>query len=467
MKALVIMLMLLTDAISAALAWWSMYLIRVESGFFKASLPVEIVGPILLLNLYWWFLLLVGGMYRLPISLSRFDEMVRCFKAAALGIIILFIATFETDAPVRTTRIFLLNYGLLMFIFMAAGRVSVRTFQRKMRKLHVGLWNAVIVGYNDIGKRLHDQMHFYPVWGFKVIGFIHLPSSGSNPQGVHETEHLSAPLLGGIEDLPDIIRDRKIEFVLVAPESQVHEALLQVFDRCMLHRLRFMIVADYYQMVVGLVRTLEIHGLPLVEVTPQLVPLHIRFIKRFGDIIAAVFWIAVLVVVTPFVALAIKVDSPGPVFYRQRRIGKGGREFSLYKFRSMVRDAEKFSGAVWAQRNDSRVTRVGRFLRRTHLDEIPQFYNVLIGDMSLVGPRPERPVFVEEFKSKIPLYDRRMRIRPGITGWAQVRHKYDESFKDVKEKTRYDIFYIDHLSIALDLKIILLTIFEVLKGEGH
>jgi len=139
----------------------------------------------------------------------------------------------------------------------------------------------------------------------------------------------------------------------------------------------------------------------------------------------------------------------------------------LFKFRSMNVDAEKSSGAVWATKNDPRITRFGNFMRKTHIDEIPQILNVLKGDMSLVGPRPERMKFVSQFESQIPLYERRLRIRPGITGWAQVRHKYDESFEDVKEKTRYDLFYIDNLSISLDLKILILTAIKVLRGAGQ
>ena len=167
------------------------------------------------------------------------------------------------------------------------------------------------------------------------------------------------------------------------------------------------------------------------------------------------------------IAAAIKIDTPGPVVYSQERVGKDGKVFKMYKFRSMRADAEKDSGPVWAPQHDSRVTKVGRFLRNTRLDEIPQFINVLDGDMSLVGPRPERPFFVEKLSKEIPLYHRRLKVRPGITGWAQIKQGYDRSIEDVKSKVRYDLFYIENMSFRMDLKILLFTFYIMLMGKGH
>jgi len=455
----VVVILLSVDAVAAAAAIRLTHLLRFESGLFSNPIPAELCGPILLLTGFWWLLFAIRGMYLTPVALSRFDEVVRCFKAVVIGIFIVFLATFDVREPVTITRIFLLTYGLLVFIFISSGRVVVRILQRRLRRRGKGLWNAVIVGYNEVGRRLNHQLHYWPVWGFRVVGFIdHLPA---------QEEHLGVRVLGGIDDLPRVIETHRVQWILMAPDRQAHDALLEVFDRCSFLRVRFMIVASFYQMVVGLVRTVEIHGMPLVEVVPQLVPLHIRIIKRVVDLAAGLVVTPALFIITPLVALVIRLDSPGRIFYTQRRVGRGGREFTLIKYRSMIRDAEKQSGAVWAQRDDPRVTRVGRILRRTHLDELPQFINVLCGQMSLVGPRPERREFVEQFKDKVPLYERRQRIRPGITGWAQVRHKYDETLEDVIDKTRYDLFYVDHISLALDLKILIATVLKVIRGEGH
>jgi lipopolysaccharide/colanic/teichoic acid biosynthesis glycosyltransferase len=167
------------------------------------------------------------------------------------------------------------------------------------------------------------------------------------------------------------------------------------------------------------------------------------------------------------IAAMIKLNSHGPILYRQMRVGKDGRHFKMLKFRSMKTDAEKHTGPVWAGRNDPRVTKVGRFLRKTHLDELPQFLNVVKGDMSLVGPRPERPFFVEKLSKEIPLYKHRHRVKPGITGWAQVKYKYDENIEDVRNKIKYDLFYIENNSWRLDLKILFNTVYVMVAGKGH
>ena len=441
------------------MAHWLTYIFRYKVLLLESALPVELYMPIIWMTVFWLGLFALRRMYRTPVALSRFDELVRCFKSVVIGVVLIYLVTFDYGEPILMTRIFPVLYGITVFLFIGIGRVVVRTIHRRIRWKGIGLWNALIIGNNEIGRRLYNQLFYAPVWGFRVVGVIDRDPDAS----VFESDLV----VGRITDLPDIIREKKIHWILVAPSGRADEALLDVFDRCGDQRVRFMIVADYYQMVVGLVRTVEIHGLPLVEVAPRLVAWHVRMLKRFIDILAGLLMAVVLAIITPVLALIIKLDSPGPVFYHQKRVGKGGREFTLSKFRSMVKDAEKQSGAVWAARNDPRITRVGKLLRRTHIDEIPQFLNVLIGDMSLVGPRPERLEFVKQFNDKIPLYERRLRIRPGITGWAQVRYKYDESLKDVSEKTRYDLFYIDHVSVALDIKIILATILKVLQGEGH
>ena len=166
-------------------------------------------------------------------------------------------------------------------------------------------------------------------------------------------------------------------------------------------------------------------------------------------------------------ALIIVIDTKGPVFYTQKRVGRDGKVFTMVKFRSMVVGAEKMTGPVWAQDNDPRITKVGRMMRRLRLDEIPQLVNILMGNMALVGPRPERPFFVEKLRKVFPLYTRRLRIRPGITGWAQVKGEYDQSLDDVKEKLEYDLFYLENMSLRMDLKIILNTLYVMLRGRGQ
>ncbi len=189
-------------------------------------------------------------------------------------------------------------------------------------------------------------------------------------------------------------------------------------------------------------------------------------VKRLFDVLVGGFLFLLFLPLMVLIGIAVKLDSPGPIIYRQRRLGRWGRVFTIYKFRTMKKDAEKHSGAVWAMQNDPRVTRIGRFLRATHLDELPQLANVIKGDMSLVGPRPERPEIASALAEKIPGYWQRLEVRPGITGLAQVRYRYDSCLEDVKHKLRYDLFYIRNASFLLDLRILFDTIEHVLLSKG-
>jgi exopolysaccharide biosynthesis polyprenyl glycosylphosphotransferase len=191
-----------------------------------------------------------------------------------------------------------------------------------------------------------------------------------------------------------------------------------------------------------------------------------RFLKRVIDIAISAVCLLVLLPVLTLLSILIRLDTPGPVFHTQRRVGLRGKKFTLVKFRSMVSDAEKHTGPVWAEKNDKRITRIGRIMRPYRLDELPQFINVLKGEMSFVGPRPERPAFVERFRKTIPFYGLRLTVHPGITGWAQVKQAYDQSFDDVRKKLEFDLEYVNNISIQLDMKIFLKTVLTVLKREG-
>jgi len=271
--------------------------------------------------------------------------------------------------------------------------------------------------------------------------------------------------LGTSAALPSLIRDLTIDEVLIAISSTSHQAILRIMGLCMGTKVVFKIVPDLYDIVSGH-KTSQVYGFPLIKLFPEPMDLRQRFLKRTLDILSSFTILTVFLPLWVLLAVAIKLTSRGPVLFQQRRIGKGGKEFTLYKFRSMVEDAEKHTGPVWAEKNDRRVTKVGRIIRRTRLDEIPQFINVLRGEMSLVGPRPERPYFVQQLIQEIPLYSRRLNVKPGITGWAQTRHTYDASLDDVREKVQYDLYYIENMSLTLDLKILARTILVTLSGSG-
>ncbi|MCF7810648.1 exopolysaccharide biosynthesis polyprenyl glycosylphosphotransferase [bacterium] len=457
MNIVFVIILLLIDAIGTIAAWQMTFLLRVRSGLFETPLPIETLLPIIFLTVFWWILFALRGMYRTPLAISRFDVLVRCFSSFAIGILLIFILTFDINDPINFNRLFLIHYGLIAFILVSIGRLTLRVLQRRIRWRRKGLYRALIIGFNDVGKKLNDQLYHYPVWGFQVSGFI--------DDEINEGEHLGVKILGGRKDISEIVNSEKIQFLLIAQEKQSQAGFLDIFDYCNSPKMRFMIVADYDQMVSGLVKTVEIHGLPLVEVMPISVSLRSRIIKRLIDILVSIIVGSLLLILTPLLGLLIKINNRGSVFNLQKRIGRFGKEFTMVEFRSESGSGESGATSDRSIKHEMHETGFNRFLQNSHLDELPQIFNVLIGQMSLVGPRPEKQEIVEKFQDKVPLYRRRMRVRPGITGWAQVRHKYDTTLEDIKEETKYDLFYIDHISLALDIKIILTTFLMLVKGD--
>ena len=227
------------------------------------------------------------------------------------------------------------------------------------------------------------------------------------------------------------------------------------------------IVPDLYEILSGQARTSQLYGIPLIDLMPEIMPEWEKKVKRLMDVFVSLLTLILSLPICLLSGIAIKIDSKGPVFFRQTRCGLDSKIFKIFKFRSMYDDAEKKSGPVWSQKNDPRITSIGRILRKLRIDEIPQMLNVLKGEMSMVGPRPERPFFVEKLADGIPYYKRRLKVRPGITGWAQIKHKYDESVEDVKVKLKYDLFYIENMSLRMDLKILFRTVFVVILGQKH
>ena len=273
--------------------------------------------------------------------------------------------------------------------------------------------------------------------------------------------------MGSLNEIENLIDNFEAREIIIALEKDDHDILIQLIAKCDQKNVGIKIVPDLYEILSGQAKTSQIYGMPLIDIMPQLMPEWEKKLKRTLDIFISLL---ILIITFPFcllIAAAIKIDSKGPVFFSQERCGQNGKIFTMIKFRSMVKDAEKMSGPVWSQKDDPRITKVGKTLRRLRIDEIPQMLNVLKGEMSFVGPRPERPFFVEKLAAEIPYYKRRLKVRPGITGWAQVKHKYDETLEDVKIKLKYDLFYIENMSLRMDFKIIFRTIYVVLFGKGH
>ena len=458
-----IVILVLTDAVMICLAWILYYLLRVRSGWIELPIEPDLTAPMVLVYVFWALVFFLVGLYRPWYAASRFDELALLFKTTAMGCLFLFFVIFVDDAKTPgapATRLLIVVYWGIVLASVSAGRLTIRSIQRQMLIAGIGVHDTVIIGREERARSLADQVRKYPALGFRVVGFVRVDAAWG---AAHDP---TAPVLGGLEDIQRLIPEHGIREVLVALDSTDHERLLDIVARCGAFNVGIKIVPDLYEIISGMAKTNAIYGFPLLDVSPQLLKPWEEGVKRGMDIAVAG---AVLVLGAPLfllIALAIKLDSPGPVFYRQKRVGKDGGQFDILKFRSMFRDAER-SGPQWAQKHDPRITRVGRVLRKLHLDELPQAINVLKGEMSLVGPRPERPMFVEQLTKEIPMYPRRLRVRPGITGWAQVKHKYDESVDDVRKKVQYDFYYIENMSLRTDLKILFSTVSHMLLGKGH
>lgn len=456
--------LLLTDFIAINLAWLVYSYIRLQTGWFSLIIMPEIFIPMLVIYFYWLIIFTFVGMYRTWFASSRFDEISTLFKATFFGIFLLFLLIFIDDYlhnVATATRILIFIYWALFLFFVGSGRIFVRSLQRKLLIKGIGRRTGLIVGYNQKGKEVLESIKNAPALGIDIKAFIAVRNEnvGKEFNGV-EVE-------GTTNTLNEIINKYNVKEIILSLEKENQDVLVDVISRTEGKNLNLKIVPDLYEILSGQARTSQIYGMPLIDIMPELMPEWEKKLKRIIDIIVSLVLLLVSSPAWLITIFAIKIDSKGPVLFKQERMGKDGKLFNVLKFRSMIKDAEKYSGPVWSKKNDPRVTKVGKIIRKIRIDEIPQMFNVLKGEMSLVGPRPERPYFVEKLSKEIPYYKRRLKVRPGITGWAQVKHKYDETIEDVKIKLRYDLFYIENMSIRMDFKILLRTVFVVLFGKGH
>jgi exopolysaccharide biosynthesis polyprenyl glycosylphosphotransferase len=446
------------------LAWGAFFYFRVETGWFKLLIMPEMLLPMIVIYFYWLVVFTFVGMYRTWFASSRFDEISTLFKATFVGIFILFFLIYLDDfihGVESSSRILIFIYWILLFISVTAGRLFIRSLQRSLLIRGIGRKCAVILGFNPTAHEVHDQILEHPALGLNVEAYIAV-----NPDNVDRT-YKNIRVRGSINELLDVIAKTHAEEVIIALEKENHDLLIDIISKLEYKGIGLKIAPNLYEILSGQARTTQLYGIPLIDIMPELMPEWEKKLKRVLDVLISFLILVITLPINFIVPFAIKFDSKGPIFFRQERSGMNNKTFKIVKFRSMFLDAEKHTGPIWSQKDDPRVTRVGRIIRRLRIDEIPQMFNVLKGEMSLVGPRPERPFFVEQLSEQIPYYKRRLKVRPGITGWAQVKHKYDESVEDVKVKLRYDLFYIENISLRMDIKIMARTILVVLFGKGH
>lgn len=459
---------LLADYCSAGAAWWLFFMYRkhvVEAGKHGYDIPVnhdvKLYLGVLAIPLLWIFLYAANGYYREIFRRSRLREVERSFLTSVTGVLIIFFTLILDDSVVNYKDYylslliyFLLHFGLTLTLRLILVSRTIYRIQRRIwgyRTLLVGSGKNAVKLYQELQSARKSE-------GFFIQGYL-----TGDTDAEMSIDGLSN--LGKWSDLPAVIRDYRIEDVIICMDDAEHDKVPEIVDLVQNAEVHLKIMPDSYGMVLGMVKMNNILGAMLVEVDFEVMPQWQRTAKRVFDILFSLLALLIGLPVFLILAMAIKADSKGPVFFRQERIGYRGKPFQIIKFRSMRVDAER-SGPQLSRENDDRRTRVGTFLRKTRLDELPQFINVLKGDMSIVGPRPERQFFIDAIVKKAPYYLRLHRIKPGITSWGQVKFGYAENVDEMVERMKYDILYLENMSLGLDLKIMIYTALIMIQGRG-
>lgn len=393
-------------------------------------------------------------LYYLPRAVSRVDQFYSVFVAVTLGILIavaisvltLKNSVFEVDFP----RAMIVYAWILTIIFITLGRAAHQAVRNLLRNRGVGTDRLLIVGTGEIARIIIQRVLWSPRLGYELVGVVDGELEGNEVLGV--------PVLGRPEQLPDLIEDERIDEVIIAMPEKGHREVVRVMSYCERGRVSIKVFPDIFQFVASEADIDDLGGLPLLSIRNYAMRGYLLIFKRLMDFVGAAIGLVLFSPLMVLTALAIKLESPGPVFFIQERMGLDGKPFLMVKFRSMRQDAEK-EGPGWTTENDPRRTKLGAFLRRLEMDEMPQFINVLLGEMSLVGPRPEQPYYVNLFQQSVPRYMERHREKAGMTGWAQVNGLRGDT--SIVERTKYDLWYTENWSILLDIKIVLRTFWQI------
>jgi Undecaprenyl-phosphate glucose phosphotransferase len=407
------------------------------------------------------------GLYRLRRGRSRVDDFFAVFVGSILAVVFgivatLYVQTYFAPTATRTRGALEVSqaaWGIFLVLNVAltfSSRELVREVLERRWRAGIGLKRILIAGSGELGRLVADKILEHRELGYQIVGFVDDKAPGDH------LGYRGLPLLGTIEEAPEIAARETIDHLYVALPPEQHVQMLELIESTSREMVDVKVVPDLLQVIALRARLEDLDGVPVININD--VPLQglNSAIKRALDIAISAAALAVLSLPLLIIALLVRATSRGRVFYRQERMGLDGKSFTIVKFRSMFHDAERDTGPVWAREDDPRVTPLGKFLRKSNLDEMPQLWNVLRGDMSIVGPRPERPHFVEQFKHRIPQYMLRHKVKAGLTGWAQVNGWRGNT--PLEKRIEYDLYYIENWSVKLDLKIMWLT---VVKGFFH
>ncbi|MBL4668742.1 MAG: sugar transferase [Flavobacteriales bacterium] len=457
------------DVIAAAIAWILFFVYRktyLEPIKFGYKIPISFDDNfyygLILIPIFWVGIYFVIGAYNSIYRKSRLKEFGQTFLISIIGTLILFFVLILDDQIASYTQyyksyvvLFTTHFTLTeLFRLFLTTRTGLRIKNRKIgfKTLIIGSNENALALYNEISNQKFSSGH-------KLVGFTHVIKDNNYLLDNH------LPHFGNCVDLRETIEKNNIEEVIIAVESSEHDSLGSIITELEGLNVIINVIPDMYDILSGSVKMSSIFGTPLIVITKNIMPVWQQSVKRMMDIFVSIMVLILFSPVYLITSIIVITNSKGGAFFSQERIGIHGKPFTIFKFRSMRVDAEK-DGPALSSEKDNRITGFGRFMRKVRLDEMPQFYNVLIGDMSLVGPRPERQFFIDQITKTAPHYNHLLKVRPGITSWGQVKYGYAENVGEMIERLKFDIIYIENMSLLVDFKILIYTVMIVVKGTG-
>ncbi|MEK7729365.1 MAG: sugar transferase [candidate division KSB1 bacterium] len=437
-------LLFISDFLTINATLWLWANLRARVGYFSEPIPEQFLVDSLALFLFWLLLFIFYGRYRSWHVHSRVDEVINIGKTVSLGVFLIFLLTFDLQQdlqqPLKLSRLMLLSYWLLMIIFVSAGRLALRTFQRTLLEAGLGVRNVLIVGWGNKAREIFDEVRKFPALGYHIAGFIAAEKFESY-KGVSR--------LGEMHELAEIIAREEVQEVIIAVESNARTEVMEALRYCEGLEVQLKIAPDLYDALLGQMRTHQIYGLPLINVMPDNMPAWERRAKRVIDVGLAGLAIIFLLPPAILIVYALWRHARRNVLIAEIKIGKAGKPFRRYRFHCSADDS-------------SSATRFVQFISCMGWDKMPCLLNVLKGDLSLIGPRAEAPEVAERLRQKLPFYTRRWRVQPGLTGWAQIKTVPARARENLQRDLQHDFFYIENMSLRMDLKIMLIALYDAM-----
>ena len=455
-----------SDLLSAALAWTIYYYWLLSSAFSLSTIrpgDKHLLFGITVVPLFWVILYMLNGYYRRIYHKSRLKELFDTFTTCLIGFFILSFTLFFDNTLSGLKGYVLVSFGFfwLHFLLTYSGRLLITSRTAWLIHNKIIGFNTLLIGGGANTLKLYHEIENQTLsQGNRFVGFISV-------NGICNDElSTSLPNLGDLHQIATIAKEFAVEEVIIALENEEFQQVERILTELKLSKIVIKITPSIHDYLKGIIRTTGIYYTPLIQLSFEMMPFWQEVIKRLMDVFISLFAIILLIPAFIFTAIGVKMSSQGPILYKQKRIGRYAKPFNMVKFRTMYMDAEA-NGPQLSSKNDVRITPFGMFIRSVRLDEIPQFLTVLIGKMSLVGPRPERQYYIDQIIERAPHYLMLHKVKPGITSWGQVKYGYAENVDQMIERLKYDMLYIENMSVAVDIKILIYTILIVLQGRGR